>query len=107
MERAVDRRDVTQTLKANQKFHFLVYEAASSPQLLSVIKSFWLRIGPFLSSLFVQQPERVRLYDESVGLHEAIVEAIESGDGRGAERALINDLKTASKWYVNWNSRRP
>lgn len=106
MRRAVDRGEVAQTLRANQRFHFAIYGGADSPQLMSLIKSFWLRIGPFLSSIFVQHPGRIELYAESVGLHEAIVEAIESGDGRAAERALVSDLKTASQWYVGMNWRR-
>jgi DNA-binding GntR family transcriptional regulator len=107
LKRAVERTDVVQALKANQRFHFAVYESAGSPQLMSLIKSFWLRIGPFLSSIFVQQPDRIKLYGESVKLHQAIVAAIEERDGRAAERALINDFKTASQWYVafNWRDR--
>lgn len=108
MQRAVERREVAPALKANQRFHFTVYEGAASPQLMSLIKSFWLRIGPFLSSIFVQQPSRIKLYAESVKLHRAIVDAIEARDGRAAERALINDFRTASQWYVelNWRDRR-
>jgi DNA-binding GntR family transcriptional regulator len=92
--------DVPGAVSVNQKFHFAVYRQAGSPMLMGLIESFWLRAGPFLGSLHTV-PGTAEIYEQSIPRHLALVEALERRDGRAAERALCEDLRTANAGYAS------
>ena len=43
---ALERRDIGAEVKANERFHFCIYRAAQSAELLRIIEHLWLQIGP-------------------------------------------------------------
>jgi DNA-binding GntR family transcriptional regulator len=75
-----------QFLALNQKFHFLIYAAAQSPLLLSMIESLWLQIGPVFNHI------PVNVTSEAALGHERIINALEAGDAKAAQAALAEDL---------------
>lgn len=85
--------------RANERFHFGVYRAAQSTELLRIIEHLWLRIGPYLAWLLKQRgawlkrPQGVRAFRH----HKDILEALRRGDAERAERAIRADLMTAAE----------
>jgi DNA-binding GntR family transcriptional regulator len=75
-----------QFLALNQRFHFMVYEAAKSPLLLSIIESLWLQIGPVFNHI------PLYLTSEAAQGHERIIAAIEARNAEAGRSALVEDL---------------
>lgn len=98
---AVACGDGPATLRANQEFHFAVYRAANSPQLLELIELLWLRAGPYLAAIFNTPHCRpAELFQGGYKLHARLLRAIERHDGDAAERALAQDLTIAARWCL-------
>lgn len=76
----------------NQKFHFLIYENAESPQLLRIIQDLWSQVGPFFTRLFDDTSYVGHANDE----HDKIVAALEAGDAAAARRHIVDDITTAA-----------
>lgn len=91
--------DTAGAIGANQKFHFAIYRHAGSPMLMTLIESFWLRVGPFLGAIN-GEAGTAAIYADSIPRHLALVDALERRDGRAAERMLCEDLRTANGGYV-------
>jgi len=88
MEAATAAGDVKGYLRANHAFHFIVYGAAGSESLLSIIESLWLQISPYFNLLHGSGN-----YSASNAQHETMLNAIRAGDKsalRDAVRADIN-----------------
>jgi DNA-binding GntR family transcriptional regulator len=79
-----------QFFSLNQKFHFVIYEAAKSPLLLSIIESLWLQIGPVFNHI----PHNFAA--EGARGHDRIIAALEARDAKAARAALENDLMKGS-----------
>jgi DNA-binding GntR family transcriptional regulator len=79
-----------QFFSCNQKFHFVIYEAARSPLLLSIIESLWLQIGPVFNHI----PHNFAA--EGARGHDRIIAALEARDAKAARAALENDLMKGS-----------
>lgn len=95
---ALDRRDIAAEVKANEHFHFCIYRAAQSAELLRIIEHLWLQIGPYLAWLLKQEAMPARHRGRQAFRHHAdIMEALRKGDGRRAEAALQADLMTAAE----------
>jgi DNA-binding GntR family transcriptional regulator len=91
---AHSRGAMAEVLRANQKFHFLIYRQANSDILMPLIESLWLRCGPTM--YFSLNSER--LWDTSS--HMQILEAMRSADKILAERAMILDISNTGKYLI-------
>jgi len=82
-------------MKANQSFHFLIYEAADMPLLRAIIEMLWLQIGPLFNYIGASAgpsavPDR----------HGEIVKALEARDPKAAARALEADINEAYEYLL-------
>lgn len=81
----------------NQKFHFVIYEAAQMPVLLKLIESLWLRIGPVLNYDLRQGSQRTT--DKiAVIHHENLIKALRAHDGKAAIAALHGDILSSFEY---------
>ncbi|WP_284946280.1 GntR family transcriptional regulator [Acidisoma cladoniae] len=80
-------------LRANQEFHFAIYTAAASPQLLEFIDMLWLRSGPYLSTVLRGSPEARDLFRRGAVSHDRLIRAMARRDANAAARALIADIE--------------
>lgn len=80
---------LSEWVKSNQSFHFMIYRACGSESLLAMIESLWLQSGPCLRAAraLMRPDER-----PPMELHAVIVEAIERRDAQGARDALERDI---------------
>ncbi|MDR3464839.1 MAG: GntR family transcriptional regulator [Xanthobacteraceae bacterium] len=76
----------------NHKLHFTIYEAADSPQLVSIIEMLWLQIGPLLTRIAV-----TRAVQDAADPHALLVDALERRDGAAARAALEHDLTQSTE----------
>jgi DNA-binding GntR family transcriptional regulator len=85
-------------LEGNQHFHFAVYRAAGSEELLKIIESMWLRFGPILA--FVRNlPDSKVMFERGIDVHERVIDAMERRDPAGARFALALDIRAAAAWF--------
>lgn len=92
--------DLAVAVAANQAFHFAVYRAAGSPQLLAIIERLWLRAGPIINLDLRENPERLKL-GEAVRFHADALNAIRAGDAEAARAAIANDISGASTFILS------
>lgn len=92
--------DLASAVELNQAFHFAIYRAAASPELLAVIERLWLRVGPIINLDLRENPERLKLGD-AVRFHAAALKAIEAGDGAGARAAIASDIANAARFILS------
>lgn len=93
MRVAVDAADAKGYLDANEDFHRLLYTAAGSPTLMSLIETVWLKVGPISNQLF-DEPGTVPLLNDA---HEDVVAALLHRDGAAVRRAIERDLFVAAQ----------
>ncbi|MEQ9642124.1 MAG: GntR family transcriptional regulator [Alphaproteobacteria bacterium] len=94
--RSLERRrpDYAEAFRANKEIHFTVYEAAGMPQLVTMIESLWLQIGPVLyMSMLTRAKERAQ--SPARDWHEALIQALRDHDAAAARAALEGDLMSA------------
>lgn len=98
IELAVARGDFAAEAKANEHFHFVIYRAGRSTELLRIIEHLWLQMGPYLAWLIRQRdlPSRSR-GARAFRHHKAIVLGLRRHDPDKTEIALRADLNTATE----------
>jgi DNA-binding GntR family transcriptional regulator len=94
MAAALQRGDVTGYLGPNEDFHVLLYQAAGSPTLFSLIDTLWLKAGPISNQLF-DSPDATEVLNEA---HEALLRALAKGDSAGVRRAVERDIFVAGQF---------
>lgn len=87
-------------VSANQAFHFVLYRAAGSAELLSIIERLWLRAGPVLNLDLRENPERLR-FGGAVRYHAAILAAVRARDPDAARAALAGDIQGAADFILS------
>ena len=77
----------------NRSFHFLVYECAKMPMLLSSISMLWAMMGPILRVYYSQSiPVEIGAPD-----HIKLIEALQDGNAKYATKAIAADIKHGCK----------
>ncbi|RWL78551.1 MAG: GntR family transcriptional regulator [Mesorhizobium sp.] len=84
--------DIDDYLRKNHDFKFGVYRHCGNEQMIFLIETVWMQVGPFLRNL------HIGFEDDLAGIlgidyHEEVVAAIEAGDGERARRAIVRDIE--------------
>jgi DNA-binding GntR family transcriptional regulator len=91
--------DGTRLFRLNKDLHFILYEAAAMPVLLSTIEGLWLQIGPVLHlSLRMRANSRGR--NPAPDWHKRLILGLRRRDPGVARRALEGDLRSAADQIV-------
>jgi DNA-binding GntR family transcriptional regulator len=102
VQKAIDGGDLAAQSKANEHFHFCIYRAAQSSELLRIIENLWLQLGPYLAWV-LKRVEQVPTRDRggrTFRHHKDIVIALRRHDAVHAEAALCADLKTSAAFLI-------
>lgn len=94
MAEALARGDGPGYLAANEDFHVLLYRAAGSPTLWSLIDTLWLKAGPVSTQLF-DTPAAAGVLNQA---HEDLMKALERSDSAAARRAVERDIFVAGQF---------
>jgi len=78
-------------LRKNHDFKFSIYRHCGNEQMIFLIETVWMQVGPFLRNL------HIGFEDDLAGIlgidyHEEVVAAIEAGDGERARKAIARDI---------------
>jgi DNA-binding GntR family transcriptional regulator len=93
--------DVAAELRANEEFHFGIYRAAQSDELLRIIEHLWMRIGPCLLALLNNTRwSPMWRKRRTMNYHDALMRALRHHDPDGAEAALKGDLAHVAEFLV-------
>ncbi|MDF2810030.1 MAG: GntR family transcriptional regulator [Microvirga sp.] len=98
------RIDIPKSMLFNKQLHFTVYRAADQPITFTIVRSLWLQIAPFFGMIMRDMHEG-RKQGQSISRtgdqHDALVAALEKGDGERAREAIVDDIMTATEVYIN------
>lgn len=94
MDKALTAGDATAYLAINEEFHVLLYKAAGSPLLFSLIDTLWLKAGPISNQLF-DTPDAAAVLNDA---HRELMQAIERRDSAAARRAVEKDIFVAGQF---------
>ncbi|WP_037380707.1 GntR family transcriptional repressor RctR [Sinorhizobium americanum] len=99
---ALDEKRYAEALWHNKEFHFKIYRLSGLPQLVSMIETLWLRIGPSLHNLYPEFAE------EKYGVrnHEIAMEALEERDAASLRAAMENDIRDGYRRLKRANLER-
>ncbi|UCI08911.1 GntR family transcriptional regulator [Mesorhizobium sp. B1-1-8] len=83
--------DIDDYLRKNYDFKFSIYRHCGNEQMIFLIETVWMQVGPFLRNL------RIGFEDDlaailGIDYHEEVVAAIEAGDGERARAAIMRDI---------------
>lgn len=82
--------DVKAYLRANYAFHFTIYRASESENLLRIIENLWLQISPYFNMLHDSGN-----YSTSNRHHREMFTAISDGDVASVQQAIRADIDGA------------
>ena len=82
--------DIKAYLRANYAFHFAIYRAAGSENLISIIENLWLQISPYFHMLHDSGN-----YSTANAHHQAMFAALRRGDAEAAKAAIRSDIDAA------------
>jgi DNA-binding GntR family transcriptional regulator len=89
--------DGVRLFRLNKDMHFLLYEAAGMPLLLTLIEGLWLQAGPVLHlSLRMRANANARGRNPAPNWHKRIILGLRRRDAAAARRALLGDLTSAA-----------
>lgn len=88
LEGAIAAGDVKAYLRANYAFHFSIYRAAGSENMLKIIEDLWLQISPYFNMLHGS-------YSTANEHHQAMAAAIRRRDTGAVQAAIRGDIDAA------------
>lgn len=94
MDAAIAANDIKAYLDANETFHLLLYRAAASPMLMTLIETVWLYVGPISNRLHQDAAVWATMNDA----HGALLTALQQDDADGVAEAIAADLTTAGAY---------
>ncbi len=98
--RALAEDDPLGLFNSNYDFHFLIYRAARSTYLLSMIEGLWLRMGPMYNQRAADWPTFKASMDEARPKHLPIIEALRRRDPAAAGKATRDDVGAAVEIFL-------
>jgi DNA-binding GntR family transcriptional regulator len=88
--------DVSLIVQTNKRLHFAVYGASGMPQLIGLIESIWLQIGPVIN-LDMMTAGSSRLSEApSLRHHAALLKGLQNKSPEESRAGLAGDLLTAA-----------
>lgn len=88
MEKAIADGDVKGYLRSNYAFHFAIYRAAGSENLLRIIENLWLQISPYFNMLHGS-------YTVANEHHQEMFRAMSDRDADAMRKAVRADIDAA------------
>jgi DNA-binding GntR family transcriptional regulator len=90
--------DMAGVLKANQKFHFMIYRQAESNIIMPLVESLWLRSGPTM----YYSLNKPGLWN--AGSHGELIQALSDRDGPKASKAMVKDIRLTGDYLISMSA---
>ena len=95
-EMSAPQPDIAHVIQHNKDLHFGIYRAARLPQLLALIETLWLQVGPVLN-VDLRSGSRRLSEATAVEHHRQMLEGLRLRDAKRARQALLGDLNSAAR----------
>lgn len=96
-EMARSKPDVSLIVQLNKQFHFAIYHVSGMPQLVNLIESIWLQIGPVIN-LDMMRAGSTRLTEApAIRHHAALLEGLQKKSPEQSREGLAGDLLSAAQ----------
>jgi DNA-binding GntR family transcriptional regulator len=101
MHAALSRRELATLFRCNQEFHFIVYRAAKSDILLSIIENLWLLVGPYFTVPVLRDRRNEAVYDNiTVTHHGSLIAALRGRRPNAARKAVAADITSTAELLI-------
>jgi DNA-binding GntR family transcriptional regulator len=98
---AARKGEIGDYLRKNYNFKFSIYRQCGNEQLIFLIETLWLQVGPFLRNL--SRGFEDNLSDIlQIDYHEEAVAAIEAHDGARARAAIVRDIRDGAAHLMQY-----
>ena len=87
---AARKGDIDDYLRKNYDFKFSIYRHCGNEQMIFLIETVWMQVGPFLRNLTAGFENLASILD--IDYHEEALAAIEAQDGERARAAIVSDI---------------
>lgn len=84
---AIKNNDLSEALRLNSEFHFLIAEAARMPLLRSYLDSLWMRAGPLIAQAYAHFSLTM-----AIEHHVDVLDALRRQDAAAAKHAIQTDI---------------
>ncbi|RUU44615.1 GntR family transcriptional regulator, partial [Mesorhizobium sp. M6A.T.Ca.TU.002.02.2.1] len=88
---AARKGDIDDYLRKNYNFKFSIYRHCGNEQMIFLIETVWMQVGPFLRNLTTGFEDNLAAILD-IDYHEEAVAAIEVQDGPRARAAIVRDI---------------
>jgi DNA-binding GntR family transcriptional regulator len=88
---AARKGDIDDYLRKNYNFKFSIYRHCGNEQMIFLIETVWMQVGPFLRNLTTGFEDNLAAILD-IDYHEEAVAAIEAQDGPRARAAIVRDI---------------
>ncbi|TIO10822.1 GntR family transcriptional regulator [Mesorhizobium sp.] len=88
---AARKGDIDDYLRKNYNFKFSIYRHCGNEQMIFLIETVWMQVGPFLRNLAMGFEDNLAAILD-IDYHEEAVAAIEAQDGVRARAAIVRDI---------------
>lgn len=95
--------DPHECLRANMHFHFEIYKASGSAQLVSIIERLWLRVCALLVVAYTAPRAQQEEFFSSYHLHQDLVAALKAHDAAKASATMSDILVQSRDWHLSYN----
>ena len=93
---AARKGDIDDYLRKNYAFKFSIYRHCGNEQMIFLIETVWMQVGPFLRNLGMGfEDDLASILD--IDYHEEAVAAIEAQDAERARAAIVRDIDEGAK----------
>lgn len=90
-------RSYDAAVRANFDFHFGIYRRSAMPQLIELLESLWMRVGPLLNHLYPHgHPTYVGRHQ-----HENVLDALGARDEAALCQAIRQDLIEGGRKFIS------
>ncbi|MCH8552377.1 MAG: GntR family transcriptional regulator [Natronospirillum sp.] len=86
--------DLSALIDADMRFHSFIYELAGNRFILDSMEAHWNHVRRVMRDILIVEKNQQQIWDE----HEAILNAVLSGDVQTAELLARQHVETASDW---------
>lgn len=93
------RPNPTLLARVNRDLHFGVYRAARMPQLLHMIESLWVQVGPAISSTLRHATRGIKQW-ESFAHHAKLIDSLTRRDAIRARQAVVADIRDTGQFIL-------
>lgn len=81
----------------NYDFHFGLYRRSGMTQVLDILETLWMRLGPMLNLYLYRDGTP---YSGEGHQHEVVIEALERRDARALKKSIRDDMIEGGRNFV-------